>query len=79
MYSEDSYDSSSDEEISERLDKLQKKISTLSGINYEQVIKKSKKIFKRINYELSKKEKKINFLRDENYELQEQYYKKYIR
>ncbi|CAG8468238.1 10127_t:CDS:2 [Scutellospora calospora] len=79
MYSEDLYDSSSDEEISERLDKLQKKISTLSGINHEQVIKKSEKIFKLINYELSKKEKKINFLRDENYELQGQYYKKYIR
>ena len=66
----DSYDSSSDEEIHRRLNKLEKQISTLSGDNHKQIIEKSKKIFKHINHELDQKEKKIDFLRDENYDLQ---------
>ncbi|CAG8602311.1 971_t:CDS:2 [Scutellospora calospora] len=68
----DSYDSSSDEEISVRLDKLEKEIATLSGINQKKIIEKSKKIFKIINKQLDQKEKKIGFLRDENYDLQGQ-------
>jgi hypothetical protein len=69
-----SYDSSSDEEIIIRLNKLEKQISTLYGINHKQIIKKSKKIFKLINKEFDKKEKTIEFLRDENYDLQGQVY-----
>jgi hypothetical protein len=67
-----SYDSSSDEEIPIRLDKLEKEIAKLSGTNHKQIIKKCKKIFKHINRELGQKEKTIVFLRDENYDLQGQ-------
>ncbi|CAG8632765.1 9509_t:CDS:1, partial [Scutellospora calospora] len=48
----DSYDSSSEEEISVRLNKLEKEIATLSGINQKKIIKKSEKIFKIINEQL---------------------------
>ncbi|CAG8566310.1 11354_t:CDS:2, partial [Scutellospora calospora] len=65
-----SYDSGLYEEISIRLDELEKQIATLSGINHEQIIENSKKIFKHINHELGQKEKTINFLRNENYDLQ---------
>ncbi|CAG8655994.1 2154_t:CDS:1, partial [Scutellospora calospora] len=68
----DSYDSSSDEKISVRLDKLEKKIATLSGINQKKIIEKSKKIFKIINEQLIQNKQKIDFLREENYDLQGQ-------
>ncbi|CAG8497423.1 8398_t:CDS:2, partial [Scutellospora calospora] len=68
----DSYDSSSNKEISIRLNKLKKEIAILSDINQEKNIEKSKKIFKIINKQLIQKEKKFNFLREENYDLQGQ-------